>query len=318
MKSLFCVFLILFIFFQIALSQVSPVRDLIQLYEYDRKLPPDMQDTVIQEINDVKLHDISYASPKGGRVTAYLVVPSKKKPLAGLIFGHWGYGTRTEFLPEAILYAQAGAASLLIDYPWVRPAPWRRNVPNFAQPETDRDIYIQTVIDLRRGIDLLQTLSSIDSNRIAYIGHSYGAQWGAILSAIDKRLKAVVLIGGVPAQEDIYLTSDDPDFVEFRKSIPKEQLEKYLEATGVLDAIRYVPFSAPTPLLFQFARYERYFNQESMLRYTQAASEPKTVKWYNTGHELNDIQALIDRSDWIQKQIGIKPLSPILQGILKK
>jgi pimeloyl-ACP methyl ester carboxylesterase len=217
-----------------------------------------------------------------------------------------------------MLYAQAGAVSLLIDYPWVRPAPWRRNVPNFAQPETDRDIYIQTVIDLRRGIDLLQSLPLVDSNRIAYIGHSYGAQWGAIISAVDKRLKGAVLIGGVGADEDIYLASDDPDFVEFRKSFPKEQLEKYLEVTGVLNAIKYVPYSAPKPLLFQFARFERYFNQESMQRYAQAASEPKTVKWYNTGHELNDIQALIDRSDWLHKQIGIRPLSSILQGILKK
>lgn len=318
MKSLFCTFFVLFIVSQLAYSQVGPGQDLIRPYDYDQKLPLDIQDTIIQEINGIKLHDISYASPGGGRVTAYLVVPSEKKPLAGLIFGHWGYGTRTEFLPEAILYAQSGAVSLLIDYPWVRPAPWRRNVPNFAQPETDRDIYIQTVIDLRRGIDLLQSLPSVDSDRIAYIGHSYGAQWGAILSAIDKRLKTVVLIGGVGAQEDIYLASDDPDFVEFRKSIPKEQLDKYLEVTGVLDAIRYVPYSAPTPLLFQFARYERYFDQESMLRYAQAASEPKTVKWYNTGHELNDIQALIDRAEWLQKQIGIKPLSPIVQGILKK
>jgi len=313
-----CAFFILFAVFQTAHSQVSPHQELVQLYDYDRKLPLDVQDTVIQETNGIKLHDITYASPRGGRVTAYLIVPSEKKPLAGLIFGHWGYGTRTEFLPEAMLYAKAGAASLLIDYPWVRPAPWRKNVPNFAQPETDRDIYVQAVIDLRRGIDLLQSLSPVDSNRIAYIGHSYGAQWGAILSAVDKRLKGVVLIGGVGAQEDIYLESNDPDFVEFRKSIPKEQLDKYLEVTGVLNAIRYVPYSAPTPLLFQFAKFDRYFSQESMLKYAQAASEPKTVKWYDTGHELNDTQALIDRSDWLQKQIGISPVSPILQGIMKK
>ena len=318
MKIALCILIAWIGIFQVAYSQDSSIKDLVQLYDYDQKLSLDLQDTIVQDLDGITIHDISYVSPKGGRVTAYWVVPPGKGPFAGLVFGHWGYGTRTEFLPEAILYAKAGAVSLLIDYPWVRPAPWRKNVPNFTQPDTDRDIYVQAVVDLRRGTDFLLSLPYVDSSRIAYIGHSYGAQWGAILSAIDKRLKTVVLIGGVPTQADMFLGSNDPDFVALRTSIPKEQLEKYLEVTGVLDAIRYVPYSAPTPLLFQFARYERYFGEASMLRYAQAAGEPKLVKWYDTGHELNDVQALIDRGDWLEKEIGIKSIAPILQEMFKK
>jgi len=80
-----------------------------------------------------------------------------------------------------------------------------------------------------------------------------------------------------------------------------------------MDAINYVPYATPTPLLFQFARYERYFNEAAMLKYARAASEPKTVEWYDAGHDLNDLQALIDRASWLQRQIGIKPVLPILQ-----
>jgi len=40
--------------------------------------------------------------------------------------GPLGPGNRTEFLPEAMLYAEAGAVSVLIDYPGVRPEPHRR------------------------------------------------------------------------------------------------------------------------------------------------------------------------------------------------
>src|SRR5581483_4520409 len=39
-----------------------------------------------------RVHDISYASPKGGRVAAYLVVPDQKHlkpPFAAVIWGHW-------------------------------------------------------------------------------------------------------------------------------------------------------------------------------------------------------------------------------------
>jgi dienelactone hydrolase len=49
------------------------------------------------------------------------------------------------------------------------------------KPEVDRKIEIQAVVDLRRGIDLLLARSDVDQTRLAYVGHSYGAQWGSIL-----------------------------------------------------------------------------------------------------------------------------------------
>ena len=295
-----------------ALAQNNSVDELRQMFDYDQKLPLDIKEVGFRESNGVRIRDIHYASPKFGRVTAYLVEPSVKGKYAGIVFGHWGYGNRTEFLPEAIVYASAGAISLLIDYPWVRPAPWRRNEPG-EKPEAVRDNYAATVIDLRRGIDLLQARSDVDSTRIAYVGHSTGAQWGAILSAVDKGIKAAVLMGGIPTEATIALESDDPEYVDFRNNTTKEQIDKYFKTISVMDAINYVPFAAPTPLLFQFARYERYFNEAAMQRYARAASEPKIVEWYDTGHDLNDVQALIDRAKWLHTQIGIKPVAPILQ-----
>jgi pimeloyl-ACP methyl ester carboxylesterase len=229
------------------------------------------------------------------------VVPKGKGPFPAILFGHWGCGTRTEFLAEARLYARSKVVSLLVDYPWVRPSPWRGSLEYVANPEGDRELYVQAVIDLRRGIDLLESLPYVDRFRIAYIGHSYGAQWGAILSAVDKRLRAAVLIGGVGASADIWLDSDDPEFAELRKSVAKEQMDRFIEVMRVLDGIRYVPHANPVPLLFQFARYERYFGEASMQRYADAASEPKFVLWYGTGHEINDPKALSDRGDWLRR-----------------
>jgi hypothetical protein len=53
-----------------------------------------------------------------------------------------------------------------------------------------------------------------------------------------------------------------------------------------------------------------------MRRYAQAASEPKLVLWYDTGHGLNDVRALIDRASWLQRHIGIKPVAAILRQSL--
>jgi len=312
MKIVFLMFLLTVSSSDAALAQNHSINELRPMFDYDQKLPIDVKEVGSRENNGVRIRDINYASPKFGRVTAYLVEPALKGKYAGIVFGHWGYGNRTEFLSEAILYAKAGVVSLLIDYPWVRPAPWRRNEPG-EKPEAVRDNYASTVIDLRRGIDLLQARSDVDADRIAYVGHSTGAQWGAILAAVDMRVKAAVLIGGIPTEATIALESDDPEYVDFRLNTPKEQVDKYFKTIGVMDAINYVPHAAPTPLLFQFARYERYFNEAAMLKYARAASEPKLVKWYDTGHDLNDLQALFDRASWLRRQIGIKSVLPILQ-----
>jgi dienelactone hydrolase len=298
-----------------ALAQTQSIDALRRLFDYDQSAPLDVREVSVINRDGVRIHDITYASPKSGRVTAYVVAPAGRGRFAGVVFGHWGYGTRTEFLPEAMLYARAGVVSLLVDDLNVRPAPWRRSAPG-SEPQAVRENYIQSAVDLRRGIDVLLARSDVDPNRIAYVGHSSGAHWGAILSAVDRRLKTVVLMAGVPAEATILMESDDPDYVGFRESTPKEQLDNYFKIISPLDAINFVPHASPTPLLFQFARFEQYFNEASMKRYAQAASEPKLVLWYDTGHGLNDLRPLIDRANWLQRHIGMKPVAPILRRSL--
>ncbi len=237
---------------------------------------------------------------------AYLVVPNGKGPFAAVLFGHWGNGTRAEFIPEAKLYARAGSVSLIPDYPWDRPQPWHKTPDHFDKPGLDREIEIQAVLDLRRGIDLLLARPEVDPKRLVYVGHSYGAQWGSILSAVDRRMKTSVLMAGVAEMADILLGSDDPGMVDFRKSQPAGQLEKYAQVTGDIDAIHFVGHAAPIPLLLQFANYEQYFDKTSMEHYVAAASDPKKVLYYDTGHDLNDPQALEDRYDWLVKYINLR------------
>ncbi len=279
----------------------------VHLFDYDSKQPLDVQDKVIQETSAFTIHDLTYASPKGGRVPEYFVVPKGKGPFAAVLFGHYGLGTRSEFIPEAKLYAKAGAISLIPDYPWDRPEPWHKTVSHFDKPELDNQAYMQAVVDLRRGIDLLLARTDVDPTRLAYVGHSYGAQWGSILSGVDKRMKATVLMAGVAETADIFLRNQDPDLADLRKNQPPGQLEKYVQVTSELDALRFVGHAAPVTLLLQFANFERYFDKTSEQHYVETASEPKKVLWYDTGHELNDPQALRDRYEWLTTQIRLKP-----------
>src|SRR3984893_14431283 len=305
-----CVFMFLLISVvaagQTERQAASNFQSVVHLFDYYAKQPLDIHDKIIEEFNGGTLHDMTYPSPKGGPVSASLVMPNGKGPFAAILFGHWGNGTRAEFIPEAKIYARAGAVSLIPDYPWDRPQPWHKTPDHFDKPELDREIEIQAVADLRRGIDLLLARSDIDPKRLAYVGHSYGAQWGSILSAVDKRMKTSVLMAGVAEMADILLRSDDPGMVDFRKTQPAGQLEKYSQVTGDIDAIHFVGHAAPIPLLLQFANYEQYFDKTSMQHYVAAASDPKKVLYYDTGHDLNEPQALEDRYDWLVNYVDLR------------
>lgn len=293
--------------------------ELRRFFDYDPKQPLETKLTLLYERDGIGTYDLLYASPKGGMVTGYLVTPPGSGPFAGIVFGHWGPGDRTEFLPEAALYARAGAISVMIDNPWNRPAPWRKpQGQGLGEAEKDRDSWINAVVDLRRAIDVLVARPGVDAARIGYVGHSYGAQWGAILSAVDDRVRAVALLGGVPDVDAILVENDDPDIAGLRARHSKEELDRYLDINRPFDGIRYVPHAKPTPLLFQFARHERFFGDLAMKRYAEAASEPKEVRWYDTGHDLNDLRALADRANWLAPKLGMRSLGPILQERLSR
>ena len=193
-------------------------------FEYDARLPLDIKDTVVAETPELTIHDITFASANQQRVGAYLVVPKGKGPFAPIVLGHWGRGVRAGFIPEAKLYARAGAISILPDYPWDRAEPYRRTTNHFDKPEQDRDTFAQAVIDLRRAIDVLLARKDVDPKRLAYVGHSYGAQWGAILTAVDRRMRTAVLVTGVGEIGDVLIKNPDPELAELRKALPEARV----------------------------------------------------------------------------------------------
>ncbi len=58
------------------------------------------------------------------------------------------------------------------------------------------DVFIQEVKDLRRCIDYLETRPDIDGTKVAYYGMSWGGALGAIIPAVEERLRACVLVAG--------------------------------------------------------------------------------------------------------------------------
>ena len=71
-------------------------------------------------------------------------------------------------------------------------------------PNDRRDVMIQIGKDLRRTVDYLSTREDIDSDRLAFYGLSWGAYIGPLLTAIEPRFDASVLVSG-----GLYRISED-------------------------------------------------------------------------------------------------------------
>lgn len=299
----------------VLLLLATPLEDLRKPFAYDGTAPLNATQKLLWEREGVQVFDLLYDSPRGGKVTGFLVVPSKRTGRnAGMVFGHWGPGNRTEFLPEAQVLARMGAVSVMVDYPWKRPAPWYADSDNIAEPDKAVSLQAQAVVDLRRAFDLLAARDDVDPARLGYVGHSYGAQFGAILSAVDKRIKAAVLMGGIPDTEAILLEGRGAALEAYREKV-RPQLDGALRKLRATAAVEFVPHAAPVRLLFQFARHEWNFGVPAMERYYRAASEPKSVLWYDTGHELNDPRAFLDRIRWLGRELRLRDVEAVLRRV---
>jgi cephalosporin-C deacetylase-like acetyl esterase len=246
--------------------------------------------------NNILVRGISFIScnPVHGRVKAYLVMPSSPTPYAGIIYFHWlgqPNGNRNEFLDEAVEMADHSVFSILIQgyFPWTEPP---------VSGDKDRQKVIDQTIDLRRAMDILLMQPGIDNERIAFVGHDYGAMFGSIMAGIDRRIKACVLVTGMGNFGDWSL--------KYWKKPSENGAENYRKSLAPLDPIGYISSAKPTALFFQFANKDIYITKETALQFYNAASEPKLVKWYDTGHEMMIPDVKKDRVEWVKKQLGIR------------
>jgi dienelactone hydrolase len=281
--------------------------DLLRHFDYDQKAPLAIQEIGVERRGTVTIHDISYASPKGGRVPAYLLVPEGKGPFAAVIWGHWympgsAFLNRKEFLDEAVALAPAGVVSLLPDGPIARPGHKEDNSDLSEQPITDR---VQAIVDMRRGADLLLARSDVDPKRLAYVGHSYNAEVGAFLSGIDRRFKAFVLMAGTMSDD---VTLKFKEVQDYRQKVGPEKFDTFVAKYSWLDQGKYVSHAARAVVFLQYASQERFLTPERDQQYAAVVSEPKRFKLYDAPHALN-AEARRDRIAFLIEQLQLRPVS---------
>jgi cephalosporin-C deacetylase-like acetyl esterase len=158
------------------------------LFDYDRSAPLGFRDRGrINHGYPIAVRDVSYASPKGGRVPGYLIVPPGRGRHPAVIYMHGSGGTRLDFVVPGTWMAARGAVALTIASPAARSR--EAAAAGTRSLERQRDLTVQNVVDLRRAVDLLRSLPKVDPNRIAYVGYSAGARTGAILAGVEHRIE---------------------------------------------------------------------------------------------------------------------------------
>jgi dienelactone hydrolase len=156
---------------------------------------------------------------------------------------------------------------------------------NFVRPRLWENTHrqteyrIQVVKDFKRCIDYLETRQDIDSNGLAYYGMSWGGLFGAIIQAVDDRLKASVLLAG-----------------GLRDSGRSE-----------VNPINYVT-RVKMPTLMINGRYDSNFGYETGIKplfdLLGTPIEHKELKVYDTDHIPPRTEFIRETLAWLDKYLG--------------
>jgi len=243
-----------------------------------------------------RVHEVSFPGERGDAVPAWLVAPDAGGPHAGLLFRHWGFGTRDSFRAEAEALARSGVVSLLVDAPGYGARKGPR--PLFRAAGPARAYAEQAVADLRRGLARLLA-EGVDPARLGFVGHSLGASVGGLFAGAEPRLRAAVLMGGTGRISRLWLP---------RAGAAERQ------ALEPLDAVAWIGRSRAA-CLFQYAERDEFIARADAEAYAAAAPEPKRVLWYATDHAF-DAAARRDRAHFLCEQLGLGPLDePALAAV---
>jgi len=299
--------------------------------EYDHSLPLNAESTLVADTTYYTKYLVYYDSLNGERVPAFLFIPKpaindyinglepdaqerhlkrtierQGPPWPGMFFMHFLQSDKTladAFAPQFVMY---GYAVLAIDgvFKGEREKPGRSILE--YDPKASVANIRQQVLDIRRGVDYMATRPvDIDMSRMGYFGISMGAITGTLAVSVDDRFQAVVLADGAADLALIYKKSDLPDMQEAIEKIQDQgyTMEEAFAILRAIDPLFYAPHIAPKPALLINGKYDELFPYEAMENFHSAVSEPKAVRWFDSGHILPINNVIILTLKWFKTHL---------------
>jgi len=294
-------------------AEIGTTIPSLTLFEYDNTQPLLEDIKLLQDRPQFKQYHLTFSSVNGQRVTALYYEPGNaKKPYPAIICVHGAAGSKEDIQIAYEFFALRGFAVLAVD----AALHGERSLESINALRTDwytlRHIYLQTVLDLRRSLDWLETRPDVDQSRIGYLGVSMGTIIGATFCGIDKRVAAAALIIG-GADFHLFLRhSQLPGIVILRNFATEQELDAVADSLAPVDPQYYVGGISPRPAMFMNGKQDYAISPEAGARLQELAGEPKETYWYDGGHLPPFDQVMVRTANFFKKNLKRtkKPDSP--------
>jgi formylglycine-generating enzyme required for sulfatase activity/dienelactone hydrolase len=271
------------------------------LYSYD----PAELDARVESVDDSSANwrkeKITFQASYGvERVTAYLFLPRDAHPPYSVVVYFPGVSSffkksSSSISPESASFAVKSGRAVL--YPIYMGTYERRiSSPTLRQtfdeivqpgsaclpvgPKAGRDLVVQWSKDIQRAVDYLATRKDIDAHRLAYFGLSLGAVWGPVMTAVEPRFKASVLLAG---------------------GLPFEKLPSEIEPLNFATRVK-------VPTLMLNGRDDFMFPVDSsqlpLFRFLGVPNSRKRHVLFDSGHVPHDKPVVKESLDWLDRYLG--------------
>jgi dienelactone hydrolase len=262
-------------------------------FDYDAALPLQYVDRgrINRRTDPIVIDDVSFRSGRQ-RIEGYLVLPPSRVRRPAVVVVHGSGGDRGELLEPARWLAARNVVTLTITEPSTS-SPARPAGGAAAVLEQIKARQIRDVVAVRRAVDVLQSLSQVDPERIGYLGWSAGARTGTLVAASEPRVKAFVLLSAGAAPIAAYVANAPPSLRLAARLV-----------LGSLDPIRYIAMARPGSVLLENGTKDEIGPHAALLNVVHAAPSGTTVRWYDAPHEL-DRAAYNDAFDWLAGKLPI-------------
>lgn len=263
-------------------------------YNYDRTAPLNPTAKSTSTFGDT-FYEVEFTSTHHERVTGILSYPDVVGPPVPVVILVHGLGDNKEVDYIAAgeeYFREAGYAVLRIDL--YNHGPRKKSDFDFSfdgpTRYRSREVITQSVFDLRRAIDFIESREELDHQRIGYYGISLGGIIGTILSGVDDRVKVPV----------IALAGGRLSLMYGMKALSQEN-KNYL---SIMDPIHFVEQIAPHPLLMLNAENDEVVPPATSKFLYKKANQPKKIIWYPSKHRSLPIDKAYEEGVlWFEKYL---------------
>jgi predicted esterase len=267
-----------------------------QMQNYQKFESKDLRVVRMRTQDGIENRLLVMQTPFGYRRAAELIGPENEGSYAAILYVHWyepesGTSNRSQFREEAEEMARGGAVSLLVETLWSDPDFFLKRTQ-----EDDPQNSIEEVINIRRAMDLLLSQPNVVAKRFACVGHDFGGMYGVLAGSLDQRPTHYVVMAATPRFPDWYL---------YGPKLEGEAREAFISQMSEIDPITHVPKLSPAEVFFQFGTDDPHVPQDRAEEFLAAANNPKEMKWYESGHGLNE-EATHERKKWLKQKLNLR------------